>query len=953
MCCNMETRTVTHAAFELRQAGQSPWLDFISREILNSGELESLIKEKGLLGVTSNPSIFEKAISNPGGGYDQDIKKLLRKGASTLEIYDALTIADIQAACDLFRGVFKESNGEHGFVSLEVLPNLAQQTDATLAEALRLFKRVHRPNVMIKIPATPEGIPAIRRAIASGVNVNITLMFSVKHYRDVAQAYLAGLKDCAARGGDLSRIHSVASIFVSRIDTLLDKQWDALTRETQDSSKRAEIESLKGKAAIANSKVIYQEFKKIFGSAEFHGLQAKGATVQKVLWGSTSTKNPAYSDLMYVETLIGPETVNTMPQPTLEAFLDHGEVRPRTIEEGWEEAKGDLQKLKSLGFDMIEVGERLQREGVKAFSDSLDALMRTLEGVRGRKKKTPEVQKTTFSFHAGSSSEIDQRIKNTLTRLDKERFRERFLQSDPSLWKEDKKHQKIIGNRLGWLRAHEWMSGKLYEIEQLCAEVKKDKIQDVVLLGMGGSSMAAEVMGLLFKRPRKNPRLFVLDIVDPQSILKAEKAVRLKSALFIVAGKSGSTIETLSLFHYFYGRVAKVYGKRVDLAVIGRHFMTITDAGSFLEGLARERHFRKILINPSDIGGRYSALSFFGMAPSALQGFDVREILRHAQTLFSLFEMSSSAIDSPIALGVLLAELAKTGKDKLMILSSRSLTSFPAWLEQLIAESTGKEGKGIVPVEGDVASQAPSGGTDRVFVVIKLKRDPVSALMKKVKELKKAGFPVLEMEWPNASAIGAEFLRWEIATTVAGALLGINPFDEPNVKESKDNTARLLHKYRRKGRLEASQALIPASGQMPFEAFFKKLPEKAYVALLSYTERSPEVRKGFAVIRQRIQKRFGVPVLLGFGPRYLHSIGQLYKGGAREGLFIEFFMQEKKDIPIPGAGYSFGVLKRAQALGDLEALVSKGLPVLAVELGKDWKRALKVFEGKLTSFLRP
>ncbi|HPW64872.1 MAG TPA: transaldolase, partial [Candidatus Omnitrophota bacterium] len=338
----METVMESMPSVELYQAGQGPWLDTISRRLLRSGQLKKWIEKDGLLGVTSNPSIFQQAISQ-GDGYEQDIRKLFRKGATTLDVYDALTIADITETCDLFLPVFERTRGEHGFVSLEVLPCLAANTEATVREAKRLFDEVRRPNLMIKVPATPEGIVAVEELVAEGINVNVTLIFSQANYIAVAQAYLAGLARLAGKGGTLAKVHSVASVFVSRIDTDIDKQLDGKIATERDSAKRMTLEALKGKAAVANTKMVYQEFKRIFSSDAFRSLKDRGANIQKVLWGSTSTKNPSYADLVYVENLVGKDSVNTLPQATWEALLDHGQIRPDAIEENIDEARGTVE----------------------------------------------------------------------------------------------------------------------------------------------------------------------------------------------------------------------------------------------------------------------------------------------------------------------------------------------------------------------------------------------------------------------------------------------------------------------------------------------------------------------------------------------------------------------------------------------------------------------------------
>ncbi len=925
------------STLELRQAGQSPWLDYISRQILTNGKLKSFIQDFGLLGVTSNPTIFEKAISDPHGGYEKDIQKLIRQNVTTFDIYDALTLADIRTTCDLFLPVFQKTKGEHGFVSLEVMPGLAHDTESTYAEAVRLFKAVAKPNVMIKVPATQKGLPAIRRLIGSGININITLMFSLQHYQQVARAYLDGLKDYQRSGGNLSQVHSVASVFVSRIDTLIDKKL----------STKARPERLFGKAACANAKMIYQEFKKILSSEEFSFLKEKGANVQKVLWGSTSTKNPNYPDLLYVENLIGEETVNTMPLPTLEAFLDHGKVPGKTLEEGLSEAQDVIRELYQGGINLDEVGEELQQEGVKSFAESFDSLMRTLEKIRWNTSKGRKKPFGTLKAYLTQPQGIQARVSH----FQKEDFQKRFFEKDPTLWKMDDQEQGKIANRLGWLDAIEWMLGKLYELDLLVKPIQKEGIRDIVLLGMGGSSLAPEVMSFVFKKTRPQyPRFHVLDTTDITSILRVEKQINLSKSLFIVASKSGTTVETVSQYRYFHEKTRR-FLKRIlkDNSHLegeaGKRFVAITDSGSWLEKEAHEKKFRKVFINPSDIGGRFSALSYFGMVPAALLGLPVRNILGCAEVLLQNARIESGIEKNPaVFLGVLLGQLAKEGKDKLTFWMSPSLVSFSCWIEQLVAESTGKEGQGIVPIEGEPLLEPKDYEDDRVFVVMRLQGDKPVPFLSALKAIKKAGHPVIEIDWPNREALGAEFLRWEIATSITGTLLEINPFDEPNVQESKDNTARLLTDIERNKKLSFPKSSVP------WDQFFSQLKEGGYIAFLVYADRSTEITKQLDQIRKQVAKRLKVPVLVGFGPRYLHSIGQLYKGGSRKGIFIELWSTPKPDLKIPEARYTFNQLKSAQALGDLQALESKGLPVLALDLGAKPVEALRRLETKLAFY---
>jgi len=371
----------TNTIKELLTQGQSVWLDNITREMVQDGRLEYLIEEIGIRGETSNPTIFEKAIAG-GTAYDEQITRLIERGKSAPQIFEAVAIEDIQAACDLFRPLYDRSEGGDGFVSIEVSPKLARNTEASLNEARRLWREVSRPNLMVKIPGTAEGVPALRQALQEGININITLLFSIQHYERVARAYIEALTARHQAKQPIDRVASVASFFVSRVDTLVDKLLEQKVQQaTNDPGRRELLESLMGKAAVANAKLAYQRFLEIFGEPQFATLRAAGAKVQRPLWASTSTKNPVYSDIMYVEDLIGPDTINTMPDKTIDAFLDHGSVA-RTVDADVEGAREVMSELATVGIDIDAVTRQLEEEGIAAFDKSFDELLAGVEAKR-------------------------------------------------------------------------------------------------------------------------------------------------------------------------------------------------------------------------------------------------------------------------------------------------------------------------------------------------------------------------------------------------------------------------------------------------------------------------------------------------------------------------------------------------------------------------------------------
>src|SRR5438128_1941334 len=371
---------MTNPLLELKKFGQSVWYDNIDRSQLVSGQFKRLLDEDGVVGVTANPTIFDKSIGS-GHAYDEQINQLIKGGKDTNDIYEALVIQDIRTVADRLRPIYDSTEGKDGYVSLEVSPDLAHDTDGTISEVRRFWKMVNRPNLMIKIPGTPEGLPAIRQSLIEGININITLIFSIKTYREVADAYISALESRLAEGKDISRIASVASFFVSRVDTLVDKLLEDKIKATSDSAEQQKLKSLEGKAAIANARLVYQDFKLIFNTPRFEKLKQHGAHVQRPLWASTSTKNPAYRDVLYAEELIGPNTVDTMPLETIQNFRDHGQVR-YSIEDNIPQAKAELAALEDVGIHYDQVTQQLQDEGVQKFADSFHELFKGIEDKR-------------------------------------------------------------------------------------------------------------------------------------------------------------------------------------------------------------------------------------------------------------------------------------------------------------------------------------------------------------------------------------------------------------------------------------------------------------------------------------------------------------------------------------------------------------------------------------------
>ena len=907
---------------ELLNQGQSVWLDFISRQLIRSGELKRLVEEDGLRGVTSNPTIFEKAIGG-SADYDDSLKEMLAQDRKTPvgQLYERIAIEDIQTAADVLRPVYDQTSGADGYVSLEVSPHLARDTQATIAEAKRLNSSVGRPNVMIKVPATREGIPAIEELIAGGVNVNITLMFSLAHYEAVAHAYIKGLERCA----DPAKVASVASFFVSRVDTMVDRELEKLGTP--------EARSCLGKIAIANSKVVYQRFREIFHGEGFVALRQRGARVQRPLWASTGTKNPNYSDVLYVENLIGPETVNTLPVETLNAFKDHGRVSDATVRQGLDEAANSLAQLKKLGMDLNAIAEKLQDDGVAAFATSFDSLMSTLEKKRA---SLAGIELNRQDLHLGKlQSRVDRRLKSWQA----QQYGSRLWKKDWTLWSADPVAE--LTDRLGWLEMPESMQHQVGALRQFAEKAKADGMRHVVVLGMGGSSLAPEVFQRSFGNHPDYPALMVLDSTHPAAVKALEAKIDLDRTLFLVSSKSGTTTETNSFFYYFWDKLKQLKPEP------GEHFAAITDPGTPLEKIAGERNFRAVFTAPEDIGGRYSALTVFGLVPAALIGLDVGDILKRARHMGQACAGSVPEPENPgLVLGAALAELTLAKRDKITFLCSPSLTAFPAWIEQLIAESSGKDRKGIVPVAGEKLGAPEKYGSDRAFVYLRYKSDENHELDRQVAGLEANGHPVLRIEVIEKTDLAQEFFRWELAIAAAGSALGIHPFNQPDVQLAKDLATKAMSEARggsrRGARLkEEISASDDAAKQQAVSSWASKAKARDYVSVQAYISPTPEHDVALQSITESLRNRLGTAVTVGYGPRFLHSTGQLHKGGPNTVLVLQIVDHPSEDVPVPETDYTFGALIEAQALGDFTALKQRRRRALRINLGSDTKSGLE------------
>jgi transaldolase/glucose-6-phosphate isomerase len=941
---------------------QSVWLDSIRRSLLTSGELQRLVDEDGVRGVTSNPAIFEKAVT--GSSDYADI--LEAPGAASIDpavLYETLAVRDIQQAADVLRPVYDGSARRDGYVSLEVSPMLAADTEGTLADARRLWAAVGRPNLMIKVPGTPEGIGAVRQLIAEGINVNVTLLFAQDAYARAAEAYIDGLETLVASGGDPSGVASVASFFVSRIDTAIDAALDARLSKACAPRERQLLQSLRGTVAIANAKLAFQRCRELFSGARWRAVAERGAQTQRLLWASTGTKNASYRDVVYVEELIGPDTVNTMPPPTLAAFRDHG--RPRaSLAQDLDGACDTMRTLADAGISLKDTTDALLADGIRIFAD---AFRKLLDAVEQQSRGTGAKRIQRRSTHVLPPA-FDAAVKEMLVAWHAEGAVRQLWARDSTLWT-----GRDEGQWLGWLTITNGQLAHLQRFADIAAAARSEGYSDALLLGMGGSSLGPEVLKRTFGRQPGFPELHVLDSTDPAQIKAFEDRIDPATTLYVVSSKSGSTLEPNIFKQYFFERAAARLGQQEA----ARRFVAITDPGSKLQQAAEMDGFRRVFAGWPDIGGRYSALSDFGLVPAALMGIDVARFLDRTDEMVSACMPWVPAEENPgVVLGTILGVGAsRFGRDKMTIIASPKISGLGAWLEQLVCESTGKNGKGIIPIDGEPLGPPEIYGSDRLFVYARLRSASDPRQDEAVGALTRAGHPVIRLELDDEYDLGQEFFRWEVATAVAGAILGIHPFDQPDVEASKIATRKLTDEYERTGTLPAETPIFSDGPVALFAdeknaavlerrvghsrslagylaAHLGRLTDGDYFALLAYIEMNEGNEQALRAMRGAVRDARRVATCVQFGPRFLHSTGQGYKGGPNTGVFLQITCDDPLDLAVPGQSYTFGIVKAAQARGDFQVLAERDRRALRVHLGGELPAALSALRDAMRTALR-
>jgi transaldolase/glucose-6-phosphate isomerase len=717
---------------------------------------------------------------------------------------------------------------------------------------------------------------------------------------------------------------------------------EARLKESDDAMEQALLKGLLGGVAIANAKLTYQRYKDLYLGERWAALANKGARSQRLLWASTSSKNPNYPDVMYVDELIGPDTVNTIPPATYDAFRDHGRARP-SLEEDIEDAQDTMDTLAQVGINMKLVTDQLLADGCKIFVDAFAKLLAAVN--KQLNSPTEAAKRQSFTLPAELTTEVKATLKSW---ADGARV-QRLWARDATLWTGADE-----GRRLNWLGTTDDQLALISHLRTAAQNAKNAGFTHALLIGMGGTVLGVEALARTFGKITGYPELHLIDSTDPAQVQAAEKKVDMARTLVIVSSKSGSTLEPNALREHFFERMKAAVGP----AEAGKRFVAITDAGSKMQYAAEAHHFRRVFFGGGGIGGRYSALSDFGVVPAAIMGVDVAKLLGTAEEMAHACSCSVPTDQNPGAvLGVIMGVAARKGRDKVTLVASPAIQALGAWVEQLLTASLGKGGGGLLAIDGEPVGPPAVYGSDRLFVYLRLESGPDAGQDAAVAALEAAGHPVVRIAVADPYGLGAEFFRWQFATAVAGSVLGVNPFDQPDIEGSKVATRKLTSEFEKNGALAAETPLGAGDGLTLFadgkntrelesgardktvvgtlKAHFGRVKPGDYVALLPYLERSAANESAMQGLRALLRDKLKVATSVGFGPRYLHASGQAYKGGANSGVFLMITADDAADIPVPGHKYTFGVVKTAQARGDFSVLAERGRRVLRVHLGRD------------------
>jgi transaldolase / glucose-6-phosphate isomerase len=835
-------------------------------------------------------------------------------------------------------------------VAIPLVTAQPEPPQAILARAERMHKATKRRNVMFAVVGSTDNFPIIEEALFRGLNILITEVYLPLSYATAVELYIRALDRRLNAGLPVETVGCAVVFNVGTLDALANNQLSNNIRAAQSRGDVARVSAsdrLIGKVGIAVAKIIYRRFRETFLSERFTRLKDQGASIQSLVWANLEPAQANIHRRKYIDALAEPETVLLL-EGKIFALADEA-PSPADLLNPLEV----ISQAEGLGVEMDMLSRRLTGDADEALTEYFQKALARVEGKRGA---------LTTGFMRRQSLVLgmyQKEVEETLRRLRVQKSISRTWARDYTLWKSTADVGLVIQARLDWLTLPTDGRVDQARLHALREEARSGQWDYVVLLGMGESTLPAEVLYRVLGKQEGFPTLIVLGSTHPQTVRRVEERIDLERTLFVVATKSGTTLETLALQRYFFAK----YG-----ADAGQHFIAITDLDSKMDNDARALYFRHVFSNPADIGGRYSALSYFGLVPAALAGLSFENLLAAAAEMQTANATNVMGNNHPgLWLGTVMGVLARNGRDKLVLLSNPRIAPFLDWLEGLIAESLGKDGKGIVPVAGGSPGMPHDYNDDRLLVYLRLD-DASDNPDEEVTRLQEAGHPLVTLSLRDVHDLGAEFYRWQFATAVAAMVLAVNPFDEPDIQQTKANTLQLLKLFGQTPQLtthkpifteegislvadeETGRLLYALQDQHRYQAspmenliagFISLARSGDYIGMLAYLDPTPETLAALDTARRRIRHILRRAVTVGFGPRHLHTTGQLHKGGPRTAVLLQLTNDDDFDLEVPVAGYGFVAMKQAQADGDLEALQNYGQRVIRVHLSTDVEAGLQ------------
>ncbi|MCW5892460.1 MAG: hypothetical protein KIT14_18230 [bacterium] len=888
----------------LRQLGQSLWLDDVPRSLLRSGELARLVRDGEVTGLAANPACFAQALAH-GRDYDDALAALVAAGRTAEAIVDALLVEDVQAAADVLLPVHRETKRADGYVTLRLAPGLAHDAAATVREAKRLWRAVNRPNLMLQIPATAAGLIAIEEAVASGINVHAGLVFSRARADAVIAAYFGGLTRRLEAGMRVDRLASVASFPLHPLDAAVDRLLDERIAAAAQSEMRAQLERLKGKAAIAQAKLAHAAFGEQFGPDRFALLTREAAHPQRALWTDTAPVPPAAPEVYYLEALVGAGVVAAVSPRTLAAYRTHGHPEDR-LGLALERARAVLEQLAQAGIDLDAVAARLEHEQLAAAADTQRA---TLATATHRREALRAMARTETL-----PGPAERALATALRRLETEPVLERLWRHDDTLWPTPAADG---ADRLAWLAPGD-PAPDTETLRTFADAVRRDGLDHAVVCGGGGATLAPELLRRSLGVARGFLDVSVCNPADPAALTATAKRAVPARTLVVLAAPSGDAAPLDAVFRFWWERIAAAAGERA-----GRHFVALAPAGSALATLARERGFREVFATAPGVSGAWATLSAIGLVPAALMGHDLAKLRERAHRMAAACGVDAPAAQNPGAhLGATLAALARAGRDKLTLLAPDKLAGFAEWLAHLVGGLAPRRSPGLVAVVREPAGPPAVYGKDRAFVQLRLGAHPDRTAA----TLARAGHPVIGFRLLDGYDLAGEIVRWQVATAVAAHLLQADPFTTPRTPAVTVDAAPVV---------ALPPALAPAQPDFASRLGSQLAAARGrrWVALAAFVAPTPRREKLLEDVRGVIRKRFGVATTLAFGARVPEVAAAWHGSGPASAIVLQLTADPTQDVPVPGRPYGFAALQDAEATRTRASLAAERRPVVAVHLG--------------------